>query len=103
LRSNEKNLIGPVILVAILIVAAVSITSLAFAVAQLSQENSNNQIYPTHMGLQWGYGPNQYGPYAGYQGQGWGQHDWGGCPGMNYGYNVPYGEEYSQPGYWNYD
>jgi len=100
---NEKNLLGPAILVAILIVAAVSITSLAFAVTQLTQENSNTQIYPTHMGLQRGYRPNQYGPYAGYQGQGWGQYGWEVCPGMNYGYNGPYGEEYSQPGYWNYD
>lgn len=54
------------------------------------------------MGQQWGYMPHQYGPYGGYQDQGWGQYGWGGCPGMNYGYNTPYGEEYPQPGDWSY-
>ncbi len=102
MRLNKKILFGPAILAAILIVAAISIAPSAFAVTQLTQEDFNTQLYPMHMGQQWGYMSHQYGPYGGYQGQGGGQYGWGGCPGMNYGYNTPYGEEYPQPGYWNY-
>jgi hypothetical protein len=95
---NKKILFGPAILATILIVAAISITPSVFAVTQLTQEDFNTQLYPIHMGPQRGYMPHQYGPYGGYQSQGWEHYGWEGCPGMNYGYDTPYGEEYPQPG-----
>jgi hypothetical protein len=98
---NKKILYGPAILATILIIAAISITPSVVAVTQFAQEDFNTQLYPMHMGPQWGYMPHQYGPYGGYQGQGWGHNGWG-CPGMNYGYDYPYDEEYPQPEDWNY-
>ncbi|MCW4043540.1 MAG: hypothetical protein NWE90_07450, partial [Candidatus Bathyarchaeota archaeon] len=88
MRLNKKILFGPAILAAILIVAAISITPSALAVTQLTQEDFNTQLYPMHMGPQWGYMPHQYGPHGGYQDQGWEHYGWEGCPGMNYGYNT---------------
>jgi hypothetical protein len=97
---NKKVLFGTAILATVLIIAMVSSIPTALAVFQANQ-NSETQLYPMHMG-QWGYMPHQYGPYDGHQGQEWGHYVGGGCPGMNYGYNTPYGEEYPQPSSWNY-
>ncbi len=81
---NKKVLFGPFILAAILIVAVISTTPSGLAVTQLTQENSNTQLYPVHMGQQGGYMANQYGPYGGYQGYGSGYYGGGGMmgPGM---------------------